>query len=90
MIAFYLIWMFGSLSVTRFILFVLGSCYAVHIYKRIVNVMKVYLESNNMPVKLIWFSKNIDFIHVCFCEATDTLFTHGISFQHNDGLFPGT
>ena len=32
--------------------FSLGSCYAVH--KRIVNIMKVYIERNNMiPVELI-------------------------------------
>ena len=45
----------------RLIQFALGSCYAVHI-KRIVNVMKVYIEWNNMQVELIRFCKTyIDF-----------------------------
>ena len=30
--------------------------------KRIVNIMKVYIERKNMQVKLIPFRKNIDFI----------------------------
>ena len=32
--------------------------------KRIINIMKVYMERNNMQVELIRFRKNIDFIHV--------------------------
>ena len=39
----------------------------------IVNIMKVYIERNNMQqlqAELIQFrKKNIDFIHVNFCEA---------------------
>ena len=34
-------------------------------HKRIVNIIKVYIERNNMPVELIRFrKKNIDFIDV--------------------------
>ena len=40
-------------------------------HKRIVNIMKVYIERNNIQVELIRFSKNIDFIHVYVCEARD-------------------
>ena len=36
----------------RFIQFAMGSCYAVHI-KHIVNIMKVYIERNNIQVELI-------------------------------------
>ena len=36
----------------------------------IVNIMNVYIERNNMQVKLLRFRKNnIAFIHVYFCEA---------------------
>ena len=49
-------------------------------------IMKVYIERNNVQVELIRFRKNINFIHVCFCEArnfaTDAKFTHGKPFQH--------
>ena len=35
-------------------------------HTRIVNIMKLYIESNNIQVELIRFrKKNIDFIHVC-------------------------
>ena len=40
----------SSLHSLRF----LGSCYAVHIIA-IVNIMKVYIERNNMPIELIRF-----------------------------------
>ena len=33
-------------------------------YKRFVNIMKVYIERNNLQVELILFRKNIDFIDV--------------------------
>ena len=56
------------MSAPRFIQFVLGRCYAP---ERIVKMMKVYIERNNMQVELIRFHKNIDFIHVYFCEATN-------------------
>ena len=75
-------WMFGwvgrclCVSDSRFIQLVLGSCYAVH--KRIVNIIKVYIESNSMHVELMRFRKQIAFIHVCFCDAsnfpTDAMF----------------
>ena len=55
-------------------------------HKRIVNVMKVYIERNNLQVELIRFRNKIDFIHVYFCEARnfaiDAMFTHGKYFQH--------
>ena len=35
-------------------------------HQRIVNIMKLYIESNNIQVELIRFRKNIDFIHVYF------------------------
>ena len=38
--------------------FALGSCYA-HAHKRIVNIMKMYIERNNKHVKLIRFRKQI-------------------------------
>ena len=41
--------------------------------KRIVNIMKVYIERNNTQVELIRFCKNLDFIHVYFCEATNAM-----------------
>ena len=49
-------------------------------HERIVNIMKVYIERNNMQVELIRFTKY--FIHVYFCKArnfsTDALFSqHG-------------
>ncbi len=60
MIAFYLVWLFGWVEVCscvsdpRFIQFALASCCA---HKRIVNIMKVYIERNNMHVELIRFRK---------------------------------
>ena len=42
--------------------------------KRIVHIMKVYIERNNLEVELIRFrKKNVDIIHVYFCEATDPM-----------------
>ena len=46
-------------------------------HKRIVNIMKVYIERNNIQVELIRFRKNIDFIHVYVCEARG-LAIHGM------------
>ena len=40
---------------------------------RIVNIMKVYIERTNLQVGLIRYCKNVDFIHVYFCEATDSM-----------------
>ena len=40
---------------------------------RIVNIMKVYIERNNLQVELIRYHKNVDLIHVYFCEATDSM-----------------
>ena len=40
--------------------------------KHIVNhVMKVYIERNNVQLKLIRYRKNMLTIHVYLCEATD-------------------
>ena len=48
-------------------------------HKRVVNIMKVYIERNNMRVELIRFRKKYRIIHVYFCGArnfpTDTMFT---------------
>ena len=48
--------LYVCMSNPRFFQFALGSCYAVHI-KRIVDIMKVYIERNNMQVELIRFRK---------------------------------
>ena len=47
------------------------SCYA----NECVNIMKVYIERNNIQVELIRFRKNIDFIHVYVCESRNSMFT---------------
>ena len=41
--------------------------------KRILNIMKVYIERNNLQLELIRYGKNVDFIHVYFCEAIDSM-----------------
>ena len=41
-------------------------------HKRIVNIIKVYIERSNMQVEIIRFRKNIAFIHVYFCEARNS------------------
>ena len=38
--------------------------------KRILNIMKVYIERNNLQLELMRYHKNVEFIHVYFCEAT--------------------
>ena len=43
-------------------LLILGSCYTAH--KLIVNIVKVYIERNNIQVELIRFCKNSDFVDV--------------------------
>ena len=35
--------------------------------------MKVYIERNNLQVELIRYRKNVDFIHVYFCEVMDSM-----------------
>ena len=45
----------------------------MHADNRIVNIMKVYIERNKEQVELIRYRKNVDFIHVYFCEATDSM-----------------
>ena len=35
--------------------------------------MTVYIERNNLQVEFILYHKNVDFIHVYFCEATDSM-----------------
>ena len=49
--------------------------------------MKVYIERNNLQLELIRYSKKIDFIHVYFGEATDSMqYRHRSisgSFEHN-------
>ena len=44
-------------------------------HKRIVNIMKVYMDRSNIQVELIRFRKHIDFIRVYICEATGSLTT---------------
>ena len=44
--------------------------------KRIVNIMKVYAERNNLQLELIRSVKKLEFIHVYFCEATDSMQYH--------------
>ena len=34
--------------------------------------MKVYIERNNLQLELIRYSKNVDFIQVYFCKATES------------------
>ena len=41
-------------------------------HKRIVNIMKVYIERKNMHVEVTRFRKNSAFIHVYFCEARNS------------------
>ena len=41
--------------------------------KRIVNKMKVFIERNNLQLELIRYRKNVDCIHVCFCEVMDSM-----------------
>ena len=41
--------------------------------KRIVNIMKMYIEWNKMQVELIRFRKNLNFIHVHFCKSRNTI-----------------
>ena len=70
--------MFGCSAVGVFVtcLFALGSrtllCCA---HKRIVNIMKVYIERNNMQVELIRFREKVDFIHVYVCESHGSMYT---------------
>ncbi len=40
-------------------------------HKRIANIMKVYIERNNIQVELIRFRKNSDFINVYVCKAKE-------------------
>ena len=64
----------------RFIQFaLLGSCYACA-HKRIVNIMKVYIERNNIQVELIRFRKNSEFIAIANFEV-------GIYFRDRRALF---
>ena len=51
--------MYVCISAPRFIQFVLGSCYAVHTNALSIIIIKVYIESNNIHVELIRFSKKI-------------------------------
>ena len=48
--------------------FVTQLCYYAD--KNIVNIMKMYVERNNLQLEFIRCCKNVDFIHVYFCEAT--------------------
>ena len=41
--------------------------------KRIDNIMKMYIEWNKVQVELIRFRKNLNFIHVHFCESINTI-----------------
>ena len=42
-------------------------------HKRIVYIIKVYIERSNMQGELIRFLKNIDFIHVYVCESMHSM-----------------
>ena len=55
--------------VCLYIWFVLVSYYAD---KRTVNIIKTYIKRNNVEVELMRCRKN-DFVHVCFCEAADSI-----------------
>ena len=67
-------------------LLLLGSCYAGHIYKRIVNIMKMYIERNNMHVELIRFHKKYRLYSLLLLRSYDfnatDVFTLGKSLQH--------
>ena len=41
--------------------------------KCIVNIMKVYIKRNNLQLESIWYHKHFDFIHIYFCEVTDSM-----------------
>ena len=52
-------------------------------HKCIVNIMKVYIERNNMQVELIRFrKKNVDFIHFYVCESSDYVYSIFARLQH--------
>ena len=38
-----------------------------------VNIIKVYIERNNLQVELMRYHKSVDFIHVYFCVAPDSM-----------------
>ena len=80
------------ISDLRFIQFALGSCYAVHIKALSIDIMKVYIERNNiqlLQVELIRFRKKIDFIHVYVSEArifaNQSMFTAYLLDGSNEG-----
>ena len=62
-----------SLSLVRFRLPIMLLRYSD---KRIVNIMKVYIERNNLKLELIRYRNFFDFIHVYFYEATDSMQCH--------------
>ena len=55
---------------------VLSPNYAIMQINTLVNIKKVYIERNNWQLELIRYRKNVDFIHVYFCEATDSMQYH--------------
>ena len=54
-------------------LFVTCSFRCVH--KRIANIIKVYIEMNNMQVELIRFHTKMTTLFVYVCESSDSMFT---------------
>ena len=48
-------------------------CFGKLLRKHIVNIMKVYTERNNLQVELKRYHKKVDFIHVYFCKAADSM-----------------
>ena len=44
-----------------------------YVDNRIVSILKAYIERNNIQVELIQYRKHLDFIHVYFCKARDSM-----------------
>ena len=49
--------------------------------------MKLYIKRNNLQLELIRYHKNVDFIHISFCEAMDSMTTELKSGGFEPGLF---
>ena len=64
----------SRLSLTFFCSFSSPNSAMGYADERIVSIMKLCIKSDKLQVELIRCSteKNVDFIHVCFCEVTDS------------------